>query len=154
MKKRHKPPSKSARKQNQLVERLAAAGLNGDVIAEVLGVNKNQLRSQHAVALYSGRKEAEKLKAEPSDLSRTEACAASAILSAFDGDSWRAPDGRSDLWSGLDGGGAKSPADAYARWLRDGGRFITTGIDKTFGPERLADFVTLKIEAQRLLSGD
>jgi hypothetical protein len=78
-------------------------------------------------------------------------CAADAILSAINSE-WHTPDGNL-IWSGLDGDGATSAADAFAAWQRDGGRFITAGIRKKFSPERIAEFCALKIEAQKLVNG-
>ena len=75
-------------------------------------------------------------------------CVADAILSAINSE-WQTPDGNL-IWSGLDGDGAKSAADAFAAWLRDGGRFITAGIHRNFSPERIAEFVALKREAEKL----
>ena len=52
-------PSRSAN-DRQLVEALTAKGLSGDVISELLNVNKNRLRREHAVALHIGRMKAKK----------------------------------------------------------------------------------------------
>jgi hypothetical protein len=129
----------------QLVEALKAKGLSGDVISEILNVNKNTLRARHALALHIGRAKLKQQKAAARDLTYPEMCCADAILSSV------ASEWFDCLWSGLHSDSAKTPADAYARWLRDGGRFITAGIRKNFSPERIAEFVALKREAQALL---
>ena len=133
----------------QIVQALRAKGLSGDVISEVLNVNKNTLRARHALPLHIGRAKLKQQKAEAGELTFTEMCAANAILSAINSE-WQTPDGNL-IWSGLDGDGAKSAADAFAAWLRDGGRFITAGIHRNFSPERIAEFVALKREAEKLL---
>jgi hypothetical protein len=149
-------PSRSAN-DRQLVEALTAKGLSGDVISELLNVNKNRLRREHAVALHIGRMKAKKQKAatKARDMTRAEMHAANAILVAFADEEWVDPVDGNLLWVGLDGdAGAKTPADAYARWLRDGGKFITSGISKNFGPERIAEFCKLKGEAEKLLRNE
>lgn len=133
----------------QVVEALRAKGLSGDVISEILNVNKNTLRARHALALHIGRAKLKQQKAAARDLTYAEMCAADAILSAINSE-WQTPDGNL-IWSGLDSDGAKSAADAFAAWLRAGGRFITAGIHRKFSPERIAEFVALKREAQALL---
>ena len=144
--------AKPARDQARIVEAMAAQGFSADVIAASLGIDRNTLRGRHALSLYNGRRALKKQKAaEAGDMTRVEMCAADVILSAFDGDDWFAPDGSSDLWPGLNGGNAKTPADAFAEWLRDGGRLITAGVDKSFGAERIAEFRQLKAEAKKLL---
>ncbi len=133
----------------QIVQALRAKGLSGDVISEVLSVNKNTLRSKHALALHIGRAKLNQQKAAASDLTFAEMCCADAILTAINS-KWQTPDGNL-ICSGLDGDGAKNAADAFAAWLQDGGRFITTGISNNFSPERVAEFVALKREAENLL---
>ena len=134
----------------QIVEALTAKGLSGDVISEILNVNKNTLRSKHALALHIGRAKRTQKAAEAGDMTRAEMCCADAILSSFVSE-WFTADGN-DLWPGLHSDNAKTPADAFARWQQDGGRFVTSGISKNFGPERIAEFCKLKAEAEKLLS--
>ena len=133
----------------QIVQALRAKGLSGDVISEVLNVNKNTLRARHALPLHIGRAKLKLQKAEAGELMLTEMCAANVILGAINSE-WQTPDGNL-IWPGLDGGGARTPADAFATWVRDGGRFITAGIHRNFSPERIAEFVALKREAEKLL---
>ena len=133
----------------QVVEALRAKGLSGDVISEILNVNKNTLRAQHALALHIGRAKLRQQKAEAGELTYSEMCAADAILSAINSD-WHTPDGNL-IWCGLDGDGAKSAADAFAAWQRNGARFITAGVHRKFSVERIAEFCALKREAQKLL---
>jgi hypothetical protein len=78
-------------------------------------------------------------------------CCADVMLSSFASGNWVDPVCGSLIWDGLDGRAAKMAASAYAAWLRAGGKFITTGVDKSFSPERIAEFIALKREAQRLL---
>ena len=142
-------PVKPARDQARIVEAMAAKGLSADVIAACIGTDRNTLRGRHALSLHNGRERARREKAEArGDLTRAEMCCADVILESFASSSWVDPVYGSLLWDGLDGGAAKTAASAYAAWLRDGGKFITTGIDKSFGPERIAEFVALKREAQ------
>jgi hypothetical protein len=146
-------PAKTARDQARIVEAMAAKGLSADVIAACIGTDRNTLRGQHALSLHTGRERARKQKAEArgGDLTRAEMCCADAILTSFASGEFVDPVYGSLLWHGLDGGAAKTAASAFAAWLRAGARFITTGIDKSFGPERIAEFVALKREAQKLL---
>jgi len=123
--------------------------LSGDVISEILNVNKNTLRSKHALALHIARMKLKQQKAEAGELTFAEMCAADAILGATNSH-WQTELGNL-IFSGVNGDGATSAADAFAAWQRDGGRWITTGIRKNFGPERIAEFVALKREAQKLL---
>jgi len=95
-------------------------------------------------------REGKPLKAQAAALTREEMHAADSILNSTNSE-WFAPDTGNDLWAGLDGGGAKSAADAFARWLLDGGRFICTGLDDNFSRERLQEFATVKAAAQKLL---
>ena len=85
-------PSRSAN-DRQLVEALTAKGLSGDVISELLNVNKNRLRREHAVALHIGRMKAKKQKAatKARDMTRAEMHAANAILVAFADEEWVDP---------------------------------------------------------------
>jgi hypothetical protein len=145
-------PAKPARDQARIVEAMAAKGLSADVIAACLNTNRNELRGRHALSLHNGRERARKQKAEArGDLTRAEMCCADAILTGFASGEFVDPVYGALLWVGLDGGAAKTAASAFAAWLRTDARFITTGIDKSFAPERIAEFVALKIEAKRLL---
>jgi hypothetical protein len=145
-------PVKPARDWARIVEAMAAKGLSADVIAACLGTDRNTLRGRHALSLHNGREKAKKQKAEAKgDLTREEMCCADVVLDSFASGSWVDPVCGNLLWDGLEGSAAKTAASAYAAWLRAGGKFITTGIDKSFGPDRIAEFVALKREAQRLL---
>jgi len=134
----------------QVVQALRAKGLSGDVISEIPNVNKNTLRSKHAVALHIGRARLKQQKAEAGDLTSAEKHAADSILQATSSH-WQTPEHGNLLYDGLDGHGARSPAQAYAKWLLDGGRWNCTGRTNDFSAERIAEFVALKREAQRLL---
>ena len=141
------PKRKPSRRDRDMVETLTAAGLNGDSVAAVLGLNKNMLRSRHALALANGRAAMMKRKAEAraAKLTSEERFALDAIMteSAID---------LGDLWPGLGGGGARSPADAFARWLRDGSRYVCTGLEQDkFTSEQLDAFAQVKAEAKKLL---
>jgi hypothetical protein len=142
-----KPP----RDQARIVEAMAAKGLSADVIAACLGTDRNTLRGRHALSLHNGRVKAKKQKAESKGaLSREEMLACDSILSSS-ASHWFDPTHGNLLWAGLSGACAKTPADAFAKWLRDSGRFNTTGVDKIFDPARIAEFVALKRDAQKLL---
>jgi hypothetical protein len=129
---------------------MAAKGLSADVIAACLGMDRNTLRGRHALGLYSGREKAKKQKAEAKGaLTREEAYAAYVILGATSSH-WQTELGNL-IFNGLDGSGAKTAADAYAAWLRDGGRWNCSGFTTDFSEERIAEFRALKLEAQALL---
>jgi hypothetical protein len=157
MKPRSKPNGKRSPKSarpitdQQLVERLTAAGLNGDIVAQVVGINKNRLRARFAAALYSGRKEAEKQKAaEANDaLTRTEMHAANAILGAINSH-WHTPQGNL-LYRGLHNRDAQSAPEAYAAWLLNGGHWNCSGLATNFSDAQVAEFVALKRAAEELL---
>ena len=128
-----------------------AAGHVEDEIALRLGVHKNELRARFIEDIKRGKRMAAASKLQITDMRRQELDALNAILLAFDGGAWDAPDGRNDLWPGLDGEGASSPADAFAAWLAGAGKFICTGLDGRFSPERLREFAQLKAGAVKLL---
>jgi hypothetical protein len=135
-----------------MVEQLTAAGLNADAVAQIINVNKNTLRAEHALALANGRATLKKKKVEQkaSALTRQEQHAADAILATFSDGNWIMPDGRCALFPGTDGQGARTAADAFAKWVADGGRWITTGLNHNFSPEQLREFAALKAEAAKL----
>jgi hypothetical protein len=143
------------RDQRRLVEQLTAAGLNGDVVSQILDVNKNKLRREHALALYSGRREAEKqkaAKAEASDgLTREEKHAANVILQATSSH-WQTPDHGNLIFPGLDGSGAKTAAEAYAAWLLNSSHWNCSGLTANFSDARVAEFAELKRQALELLA--
>jgi hypothetical protein len=147
-------PAKPVRDQARIVEAMAAKGMSADIIAACLNMGRNELRGRHALSLHNGREKAKKQKAEikGGDLTYAEMCAADSILSSSASE-WFGPVYGNLLWARLDGGGggAKTPAQAFARFLRDGARFSTVGVDKDFAPERIVEFRALKIEAQKLL---
>jgi hypothetical protein len=149
-------PRRPAKPEAELVQILVSAGLNADAIAAILNVNKNTLRAEHALTLHNARATLQKQKAEAeaSDMTRAEMCCANAILTAFADEEWFDPVHGCDLWPGLNGGGAKSASDAFAAWLAGGGRFITAGINKNFGPDRIAEFRQLKADAEKLLRNE
>jgi hypothetical protein len=133
---------------------LTAAGLNADALAQVVGVNKNTLRAEHALALASGRASLKKRKEEEaaSALTREEQHAANAILMAFSATKWNV-NGRNLLFRGTDGQGALSPPDAYAAWAAAGHGWITAGLDHNFSREQLQKFAELKAAAEGLRGG-
>jgi hypothetical protein len=133
------------------VRAMAAAGLVEDQIALRLGgMDKNKLRKDYVDVIKQGRAKLKRQKAEAGELTFAEMCAADAILSAVNSH-WQTPEHGNLIFQGLADHGARDAIQAYARWLRDGGRWITAGIRKNFSPERIAEFVALKREAQALL---
>ena len=146
---------KPTRDQARIVEAMAAKGLSADVIAACLNMDRNTLRGRHALALFNGREKAKKQKvaAKGGDLTRAEIRAADAILHEVNSH-WQTPDLGNLIFEGLDGRGARNAAQAYARWLRDGGRWNCIGFTANFSAERLAEFAALKREAQKLLGND
>jgi hypothetical protein len=149
------PPRKSVktpRDQARIVEAMAAKGLSADVIAACLGMDRNTLRGRHALSLHNGRMKATKQKAaaKGGDLTRAEKHAADAILNAVNSH-WQTPEHGNLIFQGLDGHGARNAAQAYAKWLLDGGRWNCSGLTTDFSAERIAEFVALKREAQTLL---
>jgi hypothetical protein len=140
----------------QVVEALRAKGLSGDVISQIFNVNKNTLRSEYALALHFGRVKAQQQRAaaKGGDLTCAEKHAANLILQATSSH-WQTPEHGNLIFQGLDGHGARSPAQAYAKWLLDGGRWNCSGLTSDFSAERIAEFIALKREAQKLLgNGD
>jgi hypothetical protein len=134
----------------QIVQALRAKGLSGDVISEILKVNKNTLRSKHALALHIGRAKLKQQKAEASDLTRAQKHAADSILSAVNSH-WQTPDHGNLIFSGLDGHGARSAAQAYAKWLLNGGHWNCSGLATNFSDAQVVEFVALKRAAEELL---
>ena len=107
---------------------MASSGAVEDEIALRLGIDKNTLRAKYIADIKRGKALA--TASEP-QFSRQELHAANAILVCFADNDW-IDDGRSLLWVGLDGGGAKSAADAFAKWQLDGGRlFVPVAANST-----------------------
>jgi hypothetical protein len=145
---RKKPSPKTIAR---LVADMAATGHVEDEIALRVGVHKSELRARFIEDIKRGKRMAAASKLQITDMRRQELHALNAILLAFDGGAWNAPDGGNDLWPGLDGRGARSPADAFAAWAAGGGSFICTGLDGRFSRERLREFAELKAGAVKLL---
>jgi len=122
-----------------MVEKLTAAGLNADAVAQIINVNRNTLRAEHALALANGRATLKKKKAEEAanELTLEELHALDSIESSFQS-KWFSPAHGNGLWHGLSGGPAVSPADAFAKWQLDGAHFTL--------------FSQIKREAERLLA--
>jgi len=146
------PPRKSPGPDPDIVEKLTAAGLNADAVAQIVNVNKNTLPAQHALALANGRAALKKRKAEEraSALTPEELHVCNSILLAFDSGKWIAPDGRCLLWRGTDGDFARSPADAFRAWQASGRAFICAGLNSNFSCQQLQRFAALKAEAEKL----
>jgi hypothetical protein len=122
---------------------LARQGLSGDVIAATVGVNKNFLRSEHALDLHEGKKiraaeqaaaDAEAVKITPEEFHFLDAASASFASHWFD------PQFGNALFFGTDGKGAKNIDDAFAAWKREGGKFILTGLTTRLDPQKAAKF--------------
>lgn len=126
---------------------MAARGAVEDEIALRLGIDKNQLRARYIDAIKRGRRMAR--AGEVDDMTREEMHAADAIQSAINSE-WHTPDGN-DLWPGLDGDSAQSAADAFARWMLDGGYAHRAGLTARFERERLPELRKIKAEAVMLL---
>jgi hypothetical protein len=149
------PPRKSVKRQRdqaRIVEAMAAKGLSADVIAACLNMDRNTLRGRHALSLHNGREKAKKQKAEAKggDMTRAEMHAADAILGVINSH-WQTPDLGNIIFQGLDGHGARTAAQAYAAWLRDGGRWNCSGLATNFSDAQVAEFVALKRAAEELL---
>jgi hypothetical protein len=89
------------RRQNeraQVVKTLAAAGLSADVISATLKIGRDRLRSDHAIALHSGRtaRKAAEARARAEALSPAEAAQLERIKMAFAVD----PAFASDIYGG------------------------------------------------------
>ena len=65
---------------------------------------------------------------------------------------WYTPEHGNLLWRGLDGNGARTPADAFAKWQLDGAHFVTIGLDHSFAAQRLKAFAQIKREAEKLFA--
>jgi hypothetical protein len=126
---------------------MAACGFVEDEIAQHLRIDKNTLRRRYIDAIKSGKEMAR--AGEVDDMTREEMHAADAILRAINSE-WQTPEGN-DLWPGLDSDGAKSAADAFARWQLDGGYAHRAGLTARFERERLAELREVKTEAAMLL---
>ena len=126
---------------------MAASGLVEDEIALRLGIDKNTLRARYIDAIKAGKAMAAAGAVEACELTREEMHAADAILSAINSE-WHTVDGN-DLWPGLDGEGARSAADAFARWQLDGGKFICAGPSQ-LDQDRVAELCRIKAEAEAL----
>jgi hypothetical protein len=135
------------------VRGLMEGGAVEDEIALELGVDKNQLRRKHIRALRQGRETRRQQQAETelASLTREELHCLDAIVTSFNDPTWLTSDGCSYLWRGVDGKAARSPADAFAGWQERGSRFICTGLNGRFSPERFREFAELKAEAEKLL---
>jgi len=125
------------------IQKMAANGLVEDQIALRLGLDKNDLRKKFIDHIKRGKRLARAREARAGDMTREEMHAADAILT---------PGSFSigDLWRGLNGEARDAP-DAFAAWIAAGSKFITTGLDADFSPERLREFAALKAAAQELL---
>jgi hypothetical protein len=146
---RKQPARKRKRSIADVVEAMAARGEPEDAIALEVNLNKNTLRRRHILEIARGRA----AKAQAADVGRVELHAINAILTAFhDGtSSWNVPEGNL-LWPGVHADCAQSPADAFARWLLDGGRFIVSGLSTPrFSRERLREFADVRAAAEKLL---
>ena len=128
---------------------MAASGLVEDEIALRLGVDKNELRARYIDAIKVGKAMAAAGAAEACELTREEMHAADAILSAINSE-WHTVARGNDLWPGLDGEGARSAADAFARWQLDGGKFICAGLSQ-LDRDRVVELCRIKAEAEALL---
>jgi hypothetical protein len=91
-------PPKPIRDRRQTVRRLTAQGYSGDEVAALIGLNKNRLRSTHALDLRHGREiaRAQAEAAEEEKLSAEEAVMRRALFAGF-GTHWEDPDGRNVL---------------------------------------------------------
>jgi hypothetical protein len=143
---RKQPAGKRKRSVAHVVEALARLGEPEDAIALQVNLNKNTLRRRHILDIARGRA----AKVQAADMTRAEMCAADAILSAFSG-TWNVPGEGNLLWAGVDGDGARNPADAFARWMLNGSKFITSGLASRFSRERLREFAAVKAAAEKLL---
>src|SRR6478752_2994127 len=141
--KKHRKHSgrKPKRSVAHVVEALARLGEPEDAIALKVNLSKNSLRRRHILDIARGRA----AKAQAADMTRAEMCAADAILSAFSG-TWNVPGEGNLLWAS-----ARNPADAFARWMLNGSKFITSGLASRFSRERLGEFAAVKAAAEKLL---
>ena len=129
---------------------MAASGLVEDQIALRLRTDKNQLRRKYIDSIKQGRAIA-RAQAEANDgLTRAERLAADSMLSSC-ASKWFDPTYGNLLWPGLNGSGARTPAEAFAAWMLRGSKFNHPGLADNFSDERIAEFVALKREALKLL---
>jgi hypothetical protein len=124
-------------------------GANEDLVADELGLGKTTLRRQYIRPLSEGREARRQQRAGADGLTREEQHVADLILKSFSDGDWLFR-GRCLLWRGTDGDFAKTPEDAYARWLADGRGWITAGLARNFNAEQLQAFAALKAAAERL----
>src|SRR5437764_1501615 len=99
--KRHVTRLRTPDDQALKVRRLKAEGYSGDEIAQLIGLNKNSLRAQHALDLREGRElaRAEADAAEGEKLTVEEETKKRAMLAGF-GTHWENADGTCDLHHG------------------------------------------------------
>ena len=102
-------PPKPIRDRRQTVRRLTAQGYSGDEVAALIGLNKNRLRSTHALDLRHGREiaRAQAEAAEEEKLSAEEAVMRRAL--------WEDPDGRNILHGGRT---IEEQEKLWHEWLR------------------------------------
>jgi hypothetical protein len=107
---------RSADDRRRTVRRLTAQGYSGDIVAALVGLNKNRLRSTHALDLEAGREiaranaeaaENEKLSAKEEEMRRC-------FFAGF-GTYWENEDGTNDLQQGRTLAECKQD---WAEWLR------------------------------------
>jgi len=107
--------ARSGGNRRQTVRRLTAQGYSGDVVAALVGMNKNALRSQHAIDLEHGREiaRADAAAAEAEQLSAEEETMRRAFFAGY-GSHWEQPDGYNLLQD------CKLPESKkrWAEWLR------------------------------------
>jgi len=106
--------AKRLSKHGHIVKALAAQGVNADVIAAHLGINKNRLRAEYALDLHTGRVKLKKQKAAAAvaALSKQDAELLDRIRGSF-ASHWYTKEFGNDLY-----GGTHTVEDAF-RWCKD-----------------------------------
>jgi hypothetical protein len=135
------PRSKPKKTRRQAIVDMARDGLVEDQIARRIGVDKNKLRARHIDDIKEGKAAAAAANAERV-ITRQEYFFLDAVTKSFESpDDWYDPECGNLLFEGMDGKGARTVADAFARWKDQGGRFMTTGLSGKFDPKKYAEFV-------------
>jgi hypothetical protein len=122
------------------VKNLASQGLNADVIAAKVGLNKNTLRAEHALDLHAGREIRAAEQAAEVVITKEEYYFLDAASLSFSEPGWFEPDCGNLLFLGPNGEAARNLADAFAGWKAEGGRFITAGLSGKFNQKKYAAF--------------
>jgi hypothetical protein len=137
---------------------MASAGLCEDQIAlRANGMHKTELRRKYIDDIKEGRAVAKAAREEAEaakKITATEYHFLNACTLTFSLGDWFDSEGRSLLFLGTDGEGARTVEDAFAQWKADGGRFLCTGLSSDFDKKKYAEFAKVVLAYRQKLKGD